>query len=68
MIITMFLRAEHAESGDLWAAWNPEIKHVEPGVRSSRFCARLAPFPTREAAEEALIRAGAVVEAIGALK
>lgn len=54
--------ASHAELGDLYAAWAPGVEHVEPGVRSSRFAARLAPFPCREDAERALLEAGAVFE------
>jgi hypothetical protein len=57
-----YLRASHAELGDLYAAWAPGVEHVEPGVRSSRFAARLAPFPCREDAERALLEAGAVFE------
>lgn len=56
------LRASHAEYGDLYAAWDPLTLHIEPGVRSSLFAARLAPFASRGAAELALIAAGAVIE------
>jgi len=59
---TNYLRASHAELGDLFAAWDPAASHVEPGVRSSRFAARLAPFTSREAAERALCEAGAVLD------
>lgn len=65
MAITRFIRADHAENGDLWAAWNPDINHVEPSIRTNQFSARLSPFPTREAAEHALLDAGAVVGASG---
>ena len=58
-----YLRGAHAELGDLFAAFDPTAHHVEPGVRSSRFAARLAPFRTREEAEQALIVEGAVIEA-----
>ncbi|WP_305097475.1 hypothetical protein [Croceibacterium aestuarii] len=58
-----YLRGQHAELGDLFAAWEPCSHHVEPGVRNSRFAARLAPFRTREEAEQALIAEGAVIEA-----
>lgn len=57
-----YLRAHHAELGDLFAAWDPASAHVEPGVRASRFAARLAPFLSREEAERALIDMGAVLE------
>lgn len=57
-----YLRASHAEFGDLFAAWDTASHHVEPGIRSSRFAARLAPFPSRDQAERALIGAGAVIE------
>lgn len=57
-----FLRGNHAELGDLFAAFDPQSAHVEPGVRSSRFAAWLAPFRCREDAERALLEAGAVLE------
>ena len=57
---TTLIRAEH-EEGDLWAAYDETAHHVEPGVRCSRFAARLAPFSSREAAERALIEAGAII-------
>ena len=60
-----YLRGAHAELGDLYAAWDPHSHHVEPGVRSSRFAARLAPFLSREEAEAALLAEGAVIEAGG---
>ena len=60
-----YLRGNHAEFGDLYAAWDSCSHHVEPGVRASRFAARLAPFRTRDEAEQALIAEGAVIEAIG---
>lgn len=55
------LQGFHAELGDQFAAWAPHVQHVEPGVRSSRFAALLAPFATREAAEQALIAEGATI-------
>lgn len=61
MTRTLFLTAEHAERGDLWAAWNPDIRHVEPGVRCSRFSARLAPFTSEDDARHALVEAGGVL-------
>lgn len=61
---THHLRASHAEFGDLYAAWNPSVAHVEPGVRSSRFAARLAPFRSRDDAERALMCAGAVLSPV----
>jgi len=60
-----YLRASHAELGDLYAAWDPYSNHVEPGVRNSRFAARLAPFRSREEAEQALIAEGAVMAVAG---
>lgn len=57
-----YLRGTHSELGDLFAAWNPDADHVEPAVRPSRFGARLAPFPSRDEAERALLAEGAVIE------
>jgi len=45
----------------LWAAVDATARFVQPGLRSSRLGARLAPFPDRQAAEAALIEAGAEV-------
>lgn len=59
------LTATHAELGDLYAAWDPSAHHVEPGVRTSRFGAGLAPFRSREEAELALIAEGAVLQSAG---
>lgn len=59
---TTVLVGYHAELGDLYAAFDPEAQHVEPGVRNSRFGARLAPFRTRGEAERALLAEGAVIE------
>lgn len=56
-----YLQASHSELGDMFAAWSADIVHVEPGVRSSRFAARLAPYRSREEAERALIAAGAEI-------
>lgn len=58
---TTVLVGYHAELGDIYAAFDPEAHHVEPGVRTSRFGARLAPFRTREEAERALLAEGAVI-------
>jgi hypothetical protein len=55
------LTAAHAELGDLYAAFDPAARHVEPGVRTSRFGAQLAPFRSREEAERALIAEGAII-------
>lgn len=57
-----YLRADHPDLGDVFAAWDPCSTHVEPGVRTSRFAARLAPFQSREEAELALLTEGAVLE------
>ena len=57
----LILTGDHDERGRLFAAIVPEARHVEPEVRESRFGASLAPFPTREAAERALLDAGAVI-------
>lgn len=57
-----YVRASHSELGDLYAAWAADVHHVEPGVRSSRFAARLAPFRTRGEAERALVAEGGVIE------
>ena len=56
-----YVHGHHSELGDLFAAFDPAAHHVEPGVRSSRFAARLAPFRSREEAERALIEEGAVI-------
>jgi hypothetical protein len=55
------LSADHDERGRLYAAWDPAVRHVEPGVRSTRFGAWLAPYSSHEEAERALIDAGAVI-------
>lgn len=60
-MITVIVVGSHAELGDLYAAFDPDVCHVEPGVRTSRFAARLAPFRTRDEAERALIEEGAVI-------
>jgi hypothetical protein len=60
------IAAVHDCDGRLYAAWDACARHVEPGVRSSRFAAFLAPYASREAAERALIEAGAVIETNGA--
>ena len=59
---TQFITGAHSKLGDLWAAWNATARHVEPGVRASRFAARLAPFRDRDAAERALLEEGATVQ------
>lgn len=59
-----FIRAEHPELGDMFVAWRSGVDHVEPGVRSSRFAARLAPFRNRDDAERARIEAGAVFDGV----
>lgn len=61
---TAFLRGEHEDLGDLFAAWEPHSKHIEPGVRSSHFSAWLAPFQSRDDAERALIDAGAILDQV----
>jgi hypothetical protein len=61
-MMARYVRASHFELGDLYAAWADDVHHIEPGVRSSRFAARLAPFRTCEEAERALIAQGAVIE------
>jgi hypothetical protein len=55
------IAAEHDERGRLFAAFDPEAHHVEPGVPTSRFAAFLAAFRTSEEAERALLEAGALV-------
>ena len=52
------LTAEHPKRGTLWVAWNPSVRFVVPGVRDSRFAARLAPFPDEASARAALKKAG----------
>lgn len=51
----------HETLGDLYAAFDGAASHVDPGVRTSRFAARLAPYPTQQLAELALVAAGAVL-------
>lgn len=58
-----FLAADHDERGRLYAAFDPDVRHIEPGVRSSRFAAFLSPYNTREEAARALLEAGAVLGA-----
>lgn len=55
------LTADHDEGGWLYAAFDPSVHHVEPGVRSSRFAAFLAPNRTQVETERALIDAGASI-------
>ena len=57
----LILTGDHDERGRLFAAVAPEARHVAPQVCEGRFAATLAPFPTREAAERALLDAGAVI-------
>lgn len=56
------LRASHPARGTLWAAIDPDVHHIEPEVRDSRFGARLAPFRSLGEAKAALIAAGALLE------
>lgn len=58
---TCVLIAYHQEGARLFAAFDPQAHHVQPGVHASRFAAFLAPFRSREEAEAALIAAGAVI-------
>lgn len=58
---TCVLVAYHQEGGRLFAAFDPQVHHVQPGVQDSRFAAFLAPFRSREEAETALVAAGAVI-------
>lgn len=53
------LTAEHPTRGTLWAAVDPAVRFITPGVRDSRFAARLAPFPDEASARVALKREGA---------
>ena len=57
----LIIAATHDERGRLFAAVVPDVHHVLPEVRESRFAASLAPFRTRQAAETALLDAGAVI-------
>ena len=52
------ITAEH-ENGTLYAAVDPSVRFIEPGVRDSRFAARLAPFPDEASARSALKATGA---------
>lgn len=56
-----FITGDCDDSGRLFAAWDPDAHHVEPGVRGSKFAAFLSPFRTLEDAERALLDAGAVL-------
>lgn len=58
---TDVVTAQHAELGDLFAAYDPTSHHLSPGVRTSRFAAFLAPFRSRDEAEAALLQEGAVM-------
>lgn len=64
MIAAAVLRGQHPEFGDLYAAWDANSAHVDPGVRITRFGAQLAPFRCREDAENALLAEGAIIEAL----
>lgn len=53
------LTAEHPDGGTLYAAFDPSARFIVPGVRDSRFGARLAPYPDEASARAALKREGA---------
>jgi hypothetical protein len=54
--------AEHPGRGRLYAAIDPTVRFITPGVRESRFAARLAPFMDEASARIALKAAGAKLE------
>lgn len=56
-----YIIADYDERGRLYAVFDPNAHHVEPGVRSSRFAAFCSPFRSKEDAERALIEADAVI-------
>lgn len=57
-----YIHGTHETLGDMFAAWDSSVHHVEPAVRPSRFGARLAPFRSRIEAEKALLAEGAVID------
>ncbi len=58
-----YVIGEHPQLGQLWAAIDPAVHHVEGRVAERRFSAFLAPFKSREDAEAALTAAGAKITA-----
>ena len=56
-----FVTGTNADGATLWAGVDPTVHHIEGRVAERRFGAFLAPFRTIEAAEAALIAAGATV-------
>ena len=61
---TCILTGDHDERGRLFAAYNPDVHHIEPAVMASRFSAYLAPYKTHDEAEQALLTAGAVIRGL----
>ena len=57
------ITGEHPERGTLWAAIDPAARFIVPGVKESRFAARLAPFTDEASARVALKAAGCKLEA-----
>ena len=55
-----FLIGKLPDGGLAWAAVDPNAHHLQPRVGERRFTAYLAPYPTEEAARQALVAAGAV--------
>lgn len=54
-----FLIGRHAKRGLLWASIDPHARFTGSEIGETRFAGYLKPFPTEEAARDALIWAGA---------
>lgn len=57
-----YIVGTHPTLGTLWAAIDEGAHHLEGRVAERRFPAFLAPFRSRQEAEAALVKAGAVPE------
>lgn len=56
-----YIAAEHPQKGLLYAAVDPDARYLESRVGQTRLGAFVAPFPTEQAATDALKATGAVI-------
>jgi hypothetical protein len=54
-----FLIGHHPRRGELWAAVDPNMHHLQSAIGERRFAAYLSPFRDEDSARAALIAAGA---------
>jgi hypothetical protein len=54
-----FLTSQHPKRGLLWASIDTAAHHIDPCVAETRFGGYLKPFPSEDAARQALQAAGA---------